>query len=106
MRRGPKENAQLLAWARVLRADGLTWSAIAKRLGVNPRWFKRRQEALGFPPGPVGRITNPTNMQRVQEMRDKGIRWKLIARELGVDNWHTLARKFYMSRKTHTDLEI
>lgn len=106
MKRGPRETAELLARAKVLRADGLTWPAIAKRIGVEVWWLKRRQDALGFPPGPVGHMTSPTNMQRVQAMRDKGIRWKLIARELGVENWQTLARKFYTSRKTHTDLEI
>jgi len=85
---GPHKTADLLSRATLLRAEGLIWRDIAKRLGVSYDWLahhRRKLEAMPIPP-----IATMDLLDRVQTMRDRRVRWKAIAKELGYDKWQTL----------------
>lgn len=85
---GPRKTADLLARATWLRAEGLIWRDVAKRLGVSYDWLKNHRAKL--PDMPTPPVAPDDLLDRVQAMRDRRVRWKAIAKELGYDKWQTL----------------
>jgi orotate phosphoribosyltransferase-like protein len=85
---GPRRTAELLARASSLRAEGYYWKDIAKRLKVTYAWLEHHRAKLDAMPTPP--VASGDLLDRVQAMRDRRVRWKAIARELGYDKWQTL----------------
>jgi orotate phosphoribosyltransferase-like protein len=85
---GPRKTADLLARASSLRAEGFTWRYIAKQLKVSYGWLEHQRTKL--PDMPTPPVAPDDMLDRVQAMRDRRMRWKAIANELGYDKWQTL----------------
>lgn len=100
---GPRQTAKLLLRAYDLRYnEDLTWKEIAKRLGVGYDWLMGHRPLVDSKPDDLPDLLNsPDPITRVQAMRDRRMRWKVIARQLGVDNWQTLAHLLYKSQKNY-----
>lgn len=83
---------------RLRNDEKLTWTEIAKRLDVTLTWLQYRREKI---PGIAGRLTldgSAANIAMARAMRERRIPWKIIARELGVEKWQTLARAVYVDK--------
>jgi hypothetical protein len=100
---GPRQTAKLLLRAYDLRYnEDLTWKEIAKRLGVGYYWLMGHRPATDTKPDDLPDLLNsPDPLMRVQAMRDRRIRWKVIARQMGVDDWQTLAYALYKRQKDY-----
>lgn len=74
-----------------LRAKGLSWSAIERKLKrsrtvCRNRWFKAAAQGLveAAAPSPLpGNLWTPEEVQRVVDMRTQGLQWCQIAHHMG-----------------------
>lgn len=93
--------AELLARAVELRTEPkMTWAKVAAVLGVKPTWLKNNLDAAGLiaraPRRPLS--VTPEKAKAAIAMREKRVRWKVIARELDV-NVHSIRRAIYDGRQ-------
>lgn len=100
---GPRQTAALLIRAYDLRYnENLTWKEIAKRLDVSYEWLMNRRPETDTAPAALPDLLNsPDPITRVQAMRDRRMRWKAIARQMGADNWQTLSHLLYKRQKNY-----
>jgi len=100
---GPRKTAELLAMAKKLRdEEKLIWRAIAKRIGVEPKWLMQHKGKLeDVAAGPIGVVQKKdlvTTLDKIKTMREQGVSWKTIGKTLGVD-W----LKLYRLNRYHTN---
>lgn len=82
---------------RLRTEDKLSGPKIAKRLGLTIGWVNHKLMKLGLSKR-ISIVASRENLARAEEMRAAGIRWKTIARELGIEKWESLARAIYTSK--------
>lgn len=104
MRFGPKESVAIAAKAMELHKAGGSWVAIAKELGVDRSWLKHWVNKAGYPRNDKTRIkASPANLLKARGLRAQGVCWKLVGRQVGVDNWRTLQRAIAFENKAARD---
>ena len=81
---------------RLRTEEKLSGPKIAKRLGLTIGWVNHRLLKLGLSKR-IQVVGSRENLAKAGEMRKAGLRWKTIAKELGIEKWESLARAFYMS---------
>lgn len=82
---------------RLRTEEKLSGPKIAKRLGLTIGWVNHKLTKLGLSKR-ISFVGSRENMARAEQMREAGICWKTIAKELGIDKWETLARAIYVSK--------
>lgn len=81
-----------------MRKAGLPWSIIAQKLSYKARSLKQWAKDRGYEPQKVK--ASPANLARAKELRAKGVCWKLVEREMGI-NWRTLSRAICIEDRKH-----
>lgn len=100
MKYGPITHRRMLAEAlRLRKEERLSGPQIAKRLSTTIGWVRHQLNKFDMS-AKLSIVASPENLARALEMRSQGIRWKTIARELGVERWESLARAIYVKDKT------
>jgi transcriptional regulator with XRE-family HTH domain len=98
MKYGAKSTKRFTEEIYRLRTDEkLSGPQIAKRLGLSIGWVNHKLLKLGLSKR-ISIVASRENLARAEEMRAAGIRWKTIAKELGVEKWESLARAIYLSK--------
>lgn len=103
MKYGPRQTAELLAQAKVIRdEEQLLWRAIADRLGVELDWLMWHKGKIeGAKEGRILAIKKndmDQTLEKIKAMRERKAPWKTIGETLGVD-W----LKLYRSYRYHTE---
>lgn len=78
---------EILDEAKQLRADGMSWTDIARRFGLGKDSIRRRlgSDAEVENPGTrADRTIDAKTLARAKQLREKGIHWTVTARRLGV----------------------
>lgn len=105
MRFGPKKTAEVRAEAFQMLKGGKSWAQIAMRFSVSQSWLKdnvsKHPDYKAFRNALLK--SSDENLAKARELRAQGVCWKLVAREVGVDNWQTLARAIYLQDKAAAD---
>lgn len=89
---GPRKTEELARRALALRAEtGRAWKSIAAELGVSADWLRRHAAKFGETGARL--VATPGNIQRAKALRATRTPWKVIARELGLDDCGWLRRE-------------
>lgn len=99
MKYGPITHKRMLDQVLHLRAEEkLSAPQIAKRLDTTVGWVAYQLNKFDMN-AKLSIVASRENMDRAAEMRAAGVRWKVIAKELGVERWESLARAHYVSNR-------
>jgi len=109
MKYGPRKTKELAAQAVKLQSDtGMAWSDVAKQLGVTYPWLMWHTPAagrvVGDRKGPTLRVATAAHVERARELRERKVCWKVIGRELGLDNTESLRRALYLYLRQHPEI--
>ena len=83
---------------RLRTEERLSSTQIAKRLGASLPWVVYRLKKLDLS-ARVSIVGSAENLERARALRAEGKPWKMVAKELGVDKWQSLARAVYVSNR-------
>lgn len=97
---GPIKRKEVALKAISMRKAGLPWSIIAQKLSYKTRSLKQWAKDHGYEPQKVK--ASPANLARAKELRAKGVCWKLVEREMGI-NWRTLYRAICVENRKARD---
>lgn len=95
---GPVKRKEVDLKAISMRKAGLPWSIIAQKLSYKARSLKQWAKDQGYEPQKVK--ASPENLAEAKELRAKGLCWKLVEREMGI-NWRTLSRAICIEDRKH-----
>lgn len=96
MKYGPITHKRMLDQVLRLRAEEkLSAPQIAKRLGTTVGWVAYQLNKFDMNER-ISIVGSRDNLAKAAEMRAAGVRWKVIAKELGVERWESLARAHYV----------
>lgn len=85
MRHGPRKSAEIAVKAVAMRATGMSWVVIAKRMRVKVEWLRYWTAKVGHEPGQSSDLkTSPARLAEARELRAQGMCWKLIERRMGI----------------------
>lgn len=92
----PEKTQELLQQAIALRATGLMWKEVIRRLDITKAWLRFNLDKIEFDRKAQGAVTavrvcTPHNIAEARRLRAEGVRWKTIGRQLGV-RWESLSR--------------
>lgn len=99
---GPVKRKDVALKAISMRKAGLPWSIIAQKLSYKARSLKQWAKDHGYEPQKVK--ASPENLAKAKELRAKGLCWKLVEREMGI-NWRTLYRAIAIQKRCTEGVE-
>jgi transcriptional regulator with XRE-family HTH domain len=98
MKYGPTSQRRFTEEVYRLRTEEkLSGPEIADRLGLTIGWVNHKLVKMGLSKR-LSVVGSRENLTRAAELRAAGVRWKLIAKELGIEKWESLARAVYTSK--------
>lgn len=102
---GPRRTAEIRAEAIKMRRDGVAWSLIGRRFGVKKEWLKDHvmRHADYKSAKAKWRKELDAKIDQARELRSQGQCWKLVARQLGIENHNAFARAVSRLNKAALD---
>lgn len=99
MRFGPTTHRRHLDAVLHLRTEQrLSGPQIAERLNLPLTWVTYQLQKFDLN-ARISIVASSENLARAAELRAQGVRWKVIAKQLGVEKWESLARAVYVSNR-------
>lgn len=99
MKYGPITHKRMVDQLLQLRSnEKLSAPQIAKRLDTTVGWVAYQLNKFDMN-AKLSIVASRENMAKAAEMRAAGVRWKVIAKTLGVERWESLARAHYVSNR-------
>lgn len=99
MKYGPITHRKMLDQVLHLRSvEKLSAPQIAKRLKTTVGWVAYQLNKFDMN-ARLSIVASRDNLARAAQLREQGVRWKRIAKELGVERWQSLARAHYVSNR-------
>lgn len=95
---GPVKRKEVALKAISMRKDGLPWPIIAQKLSYKARSLKQWAKDHGYEQQKVK--ASPENLAKAKDLRAKGLCWKMVEREMGI-NWRTLSRAICIEDRKH-----
>ena len=93
------ESVQIVERAIGMRNSGMKWKDIRDQLGVCKTWLRNHIVDADYKRRKFAALkTAPELLAKARDLRNQGVRWKIVERELGV-NWLTLAHAIYKQNK-------